>query len=303
MASLAIGSSGNDVRALQESLARAGYSPGTADGKFGQGTKRAVEAFQQAQNLVVDGKAGSATLSALQAWSGQGNVTGGRPDGFQPAAPVRPQPAPDSGRLSAPERAAPRTASGWQAQHDALARKAATKPELAFFGDSITAGMSAGDALKKSFGPKAENFGIVGDSTQHLRWRLQNGEANMAPQKAVLLIGANNVGAAKPEEIAKGIVANARELTQRMPNTKVLVVGVLPQGMSAADPRRAQIDRINGLVQQQLGALPNVKFQDVGRRMLNPDGSMPSSVWYGDGLHPKSYSRFFDAIRPTLDGL
>lgn len=300
MPSLSVGRTGADVRALQEALAKAGFNPGVPDGKFGQGTKRAVEEFQRARGLTIDGKAGDRTLGELRAFGG------GPVDGFSPPrAPVAPALPPDPSRpLSAPERATPRTGADWQAKHAALAQKArTTQPQLAFFGDSITAGMSAGNALKKSFGAKAENFGIVGDSTQHLRWRLQNGEAAMAPEKAVLLIGANNVGAAKPEDIAKGIAANARELQQRMPGTKLLVVGVLPQGTSASDPRRAQIDRINTLVQQQLAGLPNVTFQDVGRRMLSADGSMPSSIWYGDGLHPKSYSAFFEAIRPTLAGL
>ncbi len=295
------------MRALQDALARAGFSPGTPDGKFGQGTRRAVEDFQRARGLKVDGKVGAQTLGALlQAPSARPQLSAPA-DAFTQARPAATQPAPtvDPSRpLTAPERAVPRTGSDWQAKHAALAQKAATtKPELAFFGDSITAGMSMGNALKKSFGDKAENFGIVGDSTQHLRWRLQNGEANMAPQKAVMLIGANNVGAAKPEDIAKGIVANAREMGQRLPNTKLLVVGVLPQGTSASDPRRAQIDRINTLVQQKLQGLPNVKFQDVGEKMLGADGSMPSSIWAPDGLHPRSYSAFFEAIRPTLAGL
>ncbi len=44
---LSLGSNGSEVRALQEALIELGYLKGTADGKFGEATERAVIAFQQ----------------------------------------------------------------------------------------------------------------------------------------------------------------------------------------------------------------------------------------------------------------
>lgn len=62
---LRIGSSGSDVRRLQEQLLAAGFDPGGVDGTFGRGTKAAVERFQRARGLGVDGVVGQQTLDAL----------------------------------------------------------------------------------------------------------------------------------------------------------------------------------------------------------------------------------------------
>jgi murein L,D-transpeptidase YcbB/YkuD len=60
------------VKELQQALAAAGYDPGPADGTFGQGTEKAVVAFQQAKGLSPDGVVGPETASALN-----GAVAGG----------------------------------------------------------------------------------------------------------------------------------------------------------------------------------------------------------------------------------
>jgi putative chitinase len=64
------GASGEDVRLLQGSLARLGYTNGQdgelhTDGKFGPGTRAALEAFQRDHHLVADGVAGPRTMEAL----------------------------------------------------------------------------------------------------------------------------------------------------------------------------------------------------------------------------------------------
>lgn len=51
---------------IQNALARAGYSPGVIDGKFGPATIRAVQKFQKAHKLKPDGVVGSRTWGALK---------------------------------------------------------------------------------------------------------------------------------------------------------------------------------------------------------------------------------------------
>jgi len=58
------GSRGNDVKQLQESLNKLGYNL-DVDGIFGQGCVNAVIDFQEKQNLVSDGIAGSGTWTAI----------------------------------------------------------------------------------------------------------------------------------------------------------------------------------------------------------------------------------------------
>ena len=62
---LMVGSRGERVRALQEDLNTLGYNTNGVDGIFGQGTKRAVLAFQHENGLPVTGAADTATLEAV----------------------------------------------------------------------------------------------------------------------------------------------------------------------------------------------------------------------------------------------
>lgn len=76
MANLAYGSSGSDVRALQEALRKAGYNI-AADGVYGAETRNAVRQYQSAQGLGVDGIAGQQTFGSLGIGSGGGTAGGG----------------------------------------------------------------------------------------------------------------------------------------------------------------------------------------------------------------------------------
>lgn len=62
---LKIGSTGPEVKALQEKLNKLGFNCGTPDGIFGTNTKKAVENFQKAYGLTVDGIAGPLTLTKI----------------------------------------------------------------------------------------------------------------------------------------------------------------------------------------------------------------------------------------------
>lgn len=73
---LQYGSRGTRVTTLQNALNQLGFSAGTADGRFGLGTQKAVVSFQKSAGLQQDGKAGKATLVALEkAVSGEATVT------------------------------------------------------------------------------------------------------------------------------------------------------------------------------------------------------------------------------------
>lgn len=65
------GSSGQEVRQIQEKLKRWGYYNGNIDGIYGSQTTVAVKAFQKKNGLSVDGIAGSQTLSAMGITSNQ----------------------------------------------------------------------------------------------------------------------------------------------------------------------------------------------------------------------------------------
>jgi peptidoglycan hydrolase-like protein with peptidoglycan-binding domain len=75
LSTLRQGSTGNEVKALQQRLYQLGYLSGKADGNFGSGTAMAVLAFQKANGLNQDGVAGPTTLSKLYSTVASPNPT------------------------------------------------------------------------------------------------------------------------------------------------------------------------------------------------------------------------------------
>ena len=70
-----LGSSGEQVKQIQQKLKELGYDVGTPDGVFGSKTQSAVKAFQRDNGLTADGVVGTKTLTAL-GLSGSGSGSG-----------------------------------------------------------------------------------------------------------------------------------------------------------------------------------------------------------------------------------
>jgi lysophospholipase L1-like esterase len=135
----------------------------------------------------------------------------------------------------------------WRARHEAkLQELARAKPELIFLGDSITQDWErSGPPEWQDFAPSwqrfygdrhAVNLGFTGDTTASLLWRIRNGEvAGIAPKAAVVLIGANNLGKVhwSAEDTVTGIDTIISELHHHLPQTKILLLAVLPSQRSA----------------------------------------------------------------------
>ena len=181
--------------------------------------------------------------------------------------------------------------------------------ELLFVGDSITDWFSnprsqaqapaAGlDVWNKYFGDfKPANFGIAGDTTQGVLWRMQNGELEGFKAKLiVLMLGTNNINRNPVDEIVDGDRLIIEEFKKRQPQAKVLVLGIFPRNADPANSLRATIKEINaGLAKLADGK--QVSYMDIGDKFLTPDGTLSTEVM-ADGLHPtaKGYQIWADAI-------
>jgi stage II sporulation protein D len=88
------GDSGADVTRLQDLLRNAGYFPIASTGYYGEVTAAAVEAFQRAKGLAIDGIAGDLTFKALQP------AVSTAPIPVTPVATAPVTPAPNTGFLS-----------------------------------------------------------------------------------------------------------------------------------------------------------------------------------------------------------
>ena len=139
--------------------------------------------------------------------------------------------------------------------------------------------------LDKYFGQwKVANFGIAGDTTQGVLYRLQNGEGKgFSPRAIMLMIGTNNTARNTAAEIAEGIGAIVLELQKDFPQAKILLLGVFPRGRPN-DPVRATIAEINRTI-AKLHDGERVHYLDIGAKFLDADGNIPADVM-SDGLHP-----------------
>jgi lysophospholipase L1-like esterase len=190
----------------------------------------------------------------------------------------------------------------WMELHKSFLAQTKKGPiDLLFLGDSITQGWNENTVWQRFYRPRrAANFGIGGDRTQHVLWRIQNGELDgIEPKVTVLMIGTNNLHDDTPDEIAQGIRTIVAELRSRLPKTKVLLLGVFPRSPKP-DVARDRIKSINEKI-APLDDGSHVRFLDTGKAFLNPDGTISPDVM-PDYLHlsTKGYRIWADAMEPTL---
>jgi beta-glucosidase len=203
---------------------------------------------------------------------------------------------------------APRPDKGWQDRHSKfLERIKQGNANVLFIGDSITQGWEgAGKGVWaeefESMG--AVNLGIGGDRTQHVLWRLDNGEIDgIEPKAAVVMIGTNNLGANTNEEIVAGITAIVKKLNTKLPKTKVLLLGIFPRSERADHPLRTRIKEINTEI-SKLNDGKLVFYKNIGGQFLAEDGSLPKATM-PDFLHLSSdaYRTWADAIEDDLEDM
>lgn len=175
--------------------------------------------------------------------------------------------------------------------------------DLLFLGDSITQGWDKA-LWQKYFAPyNTLNFGIGGDLTQHLLWRLQNGAAGyLQPRLVVLMIGVNNFGHedATAKEVASGVEAIVEEIKQRFPLANVLLLGILPfEGKNKAQDR--ELVREANVLLAKLAAKHQLIFRDYGELFLQADGSVAKNLM-PDLLHPNAqgYALLAEQLQPLI---
>jgi lysophospholipase L1-like esterase len=202
-----------------------------------------------------------------------------------------------------PETVVPAPREGlWMDMHRKLVERAKQgNVDLLFLGDSIMQGWNGNVVWDRHYFPRhAANFGIGGDRTQHVLWRIQNGELDgIEPRVVVLMIGTNNASSATADEIAQGITAIVQELRQRLPKAKVLLLGVFPRGQKP-DATREKLQAVNTKI-ARLDDGSRVKFLDIGKAFLNEDGTISREIM-PDYLHltRKGYRIWADVMEPTL---
>ena len=184
------------------------------------------------------------------------------------------------------------------------ARVAKGNVDLLFIGDSITQGWegSGKGVWAESYGKRnAVNLGIGGDRTQHVIWRLDNGNIkDITPKAAVIMIGTNNAGSNTPEQIAEGVTVIVKQLRTKLPEMKILLLAVFPRGADKTDKRRLVNEGANAIF-AKLDDGKHVHYLDIGPKFLAEDGTLSREIM-PDLLHlsPAGYKIWADSIEKPL---
>ena len=184
----------------------------------------------------------------------------------------------------------------WAARHKAILADVASHPDtqLLLIGDSITNNYDKTEPPYQDFQPiweqyyaprKALNLGFSGDTTANVLWRLDHGEVEgLHPKLAVVLIGTNNTAYGQTaEETEGGIDAVVADLRHRLPETKILLLGILPTEL----PSRERNFDVNSYLSGHYagGEDPLVSYIDVGV-VFYTHGELDSSLFYDPTLTP-----------------
>jgi len=205
----------------------------------------------------------------------------------------------------------------WPKRHEAAVQYIKNnKIDLLLIGDSITHGWGGpptegaynvpGDAMwTKYFGSRnAVNLGFGWDGTQHVIWRLAKGEIDgIKPKAAMIMIGTNNIGWTPTDEIVEGVATIVSTLRRRLPDTKILLLGIFPRDEKPDGKNRKQVIEVNAKL-AALQKVKNVTFLDIGPKFLDKDGNFTKEI-SPDSVHltPKGYGIWAKEIEPTLSKL
>ena len=185
-----------------------------------------------------------------------------------------------------------------------------------FLGDSITEGWNtrAKDLFNATYGKyQPGNFGISGDTTQGVLWRIDHGELDgIHPKVLVYMLGTNNSATATADEIilAENKVIGA--IRAKLPDTKILLLAIFPRGPrndykapgvtdeDVARTKMAVITEVNHAL-ASLDDGKTIRFLDIGPSFLDANGKIPKEIM-NDALHPTlaGYQIWVKAMDPLL---
>ena len=182
--------------------------------------------------------------------------------------------------------------------------------DIVMVGDSIThrwereggEGRELFAKLKETY--RVLNLGYGGDQTQHVIWRMENGELEGYKAKLfTLMIGTNNSHHDKhspPEGVAAGIKRIIDIIREKHPESKIVLMPIFPCRATADDPIRVKNEKINALIKPYADG-ETVLWLDFNDKFFNAEGKLTKEVM-NDLLHPneKGYQIWLDAILPTF---
>lgn len=214
-----------------------------------------------------------------------------------------------------------RSGAGWtegaywhQVSDDITATIGNKNLKLLLLGNSITQGWGGNrklvsykpgkNALDEVLGKDTwESAGISGDRTQNLLWRIRHENYNSGhPKNVVITIGINNLisGKNSPEDTAEGIIVVAKEARKRFPQSKIILMGLLPSGEKATDQIRLKCDKIHAILATH--KIKGVKYINPTKWFTDKEGTIKNGLYSNDYIHltEKGYSVWANEIAKLI---
>ncbi|VVC33710.1 SGNH hydrolase-type esterase domain [Cinara cedri] len=186
----------------------------------------------------------------------------------------------------------------WKIQHQNYVVKAKDQnPDVILIGASIIELIQYYPIWDDKFVPlNTLNFGICGDRTQDVLWRVQNGILDhIKPKVCILNVGSNNIDNTA-DDISEGILTIVNEIRSKLPECYVIIIGILPRGPNI-NPLRKLGSEVNEIIGQKVKNVSKVELHNANADLLQPDGTLSQKDTL-DYLHPSEigYRKIFNPI-------
>ena len=196
---------------------------------------------------------------------------------------------------------------GWYEEHEKfVAIAAGSLSSVLLVGDSLVNELARYHRVwSKYFEPlRALNFGVGGDRTQHVLWRIENGEIPLNLQVAFIHCGTNNLDRDNPDEIRDGIASIVYTIQEKKPNANFIASGLLPRDQETSI-RRDKIKLVNQKLRKwcQSGKVRNVHYLKPDKDWTEPDGRLVERYYFTDFLHlvEEGYEKFAKSIYEAIE--
>lgn len=191
----------------------------------------------------------------------------------------------------------------WLQLHEenlAAIRRSRSRQEVVLFGDSILAlwPENGADSWRTAFRSRATNFGIMGDLTQNLLWRLENGELDGRPRVAIVEVGINNLlQGDSAEDTLAGILSVVQTIHRESPRTRILLLSLLPAGWGSMQADARQVNAALAASQRQ----GRYQYVDLAAQGMD-QGVEGGRDYFTDLVHPSAsgYRLVAQAVRARL---
>ncbi|WEZ84634.1 GDSL-type esterase/lipase family protein [Rhizobium sp. 32-5/1] len=175
-------------------------------------------------------------------------------------------------------------------------------PDLLLVGDSLVQQWQP--HVSRDFpGRAVHNFGVGGDKTQEVLWRLRNMKPKVSPREIVVLIGTNNLAdkSATPCGVSGGIEAVVEEIGYQWPEAFTFVVQLLPRG-EHFEFRSQERREVNNYLAKRFAGSGTAAFVEVDEGKISCSwNSRNCSMFRPDLLHLQAdgYGILRQALRQT----